>query len=211
MKTGIQVVCWGNGQHLIWTDISERGVLLEKFVMTLCSFVRGISDASSWINLRSSERWVRQAVAAATAFFGETLSRGGIFNLKDGGTRIYPSHGRRAWGILGSRQNCIRRKQQQCSKSGKRLEHHLVDPTFQTPDIKTLLQNSPWNIYMYIYDMCFESWGQSMSNSMVVGAFYIIFIQSNSSPVKVSLKNKCRRAPTGSRAFVFEQRWPTSR
>jgi hypothetical protein len=47
-----------------------------------------------------------------------------------------------------------------------------------------------------------------MSNSMVVGAFYIVFfIQSNSSRVKVSFGNKCRRAPTrGSGAFVSEQR-----
>lgn len=48
---------------------------------------------------------------------------------------------------LGSRQGCIRRKQQHCSKSGKHLEHHhLVDPTFQIPKWKNRLEKSPWNM-----------------------------------------------------------------
>ena len=98
----------GGGQHLSksWTDILERRPYLENLLWPHVLFQRGIS-------------------------YNAILGYGWFFcNAKSLGVSRHVNWFFRNAKSLGSRQSCIRRKQQQCSKSGKRLEHHLIDLIF---------------------------------------------------------------------------------
>jgi hypothetical protein len=161
-KLPVWALGWGERSAFkLWTD--ERA-LLRKIVMTLCSFQRGISfslelgncDTSSNVELGNCDTSSNVKLGNCDTSSNVKLgSCGTSSNVKLGNCDTFSNVKLGSCGTssnvklgncdtssnvkLWSRQS-IRRKQHECSKSGKHLEHHhLVDKTFQTPKFKNLI------------------------------------------------------------------------
>ena len=96
---------------------SERRVLLRKAV--ICSFRRGISGFWQVVRTFVPGRWPFDEVEVCAAVTTIAVATVAV--------------------ILGNCQNCIRGQQYQCNECRKHLElHHLVDPTYETPNEKSI-------------------------------------------------------------------------